>query len=566
MITMRALASVLALAFLAMGSGYLHAGATRPLVGVYYFPGWYRGHWKTRATTSDRGEWRSAIMNAATPRALCGFYDDSDPRLWRYYRQWMTSSEINFLAFDWYYNLGQEFLNESLDRGFLSSEDPRLRFCLHWCNHGGSWWKKPLDQSKPALLEMMDRVCDRYFRRSDYLRINGKPVFIIYDTNILQSFAGPNAVRDNLQAMREQVRKHGFPGLYLVACYSNIEVVEIRRLLEAGFDAFTAYTYAWMRGPRITWESKTIPYQASSSLLADYVYPLLAQVGKRLEIPYWPATFPGWDDRPRAGLDRALVLTGSTPRLFGRMFHSALRHAAPTSPVVMVEAWNEWGEGACIEPSKEHKFGYLQEIARATGRPRPTATVPTAEEISSWSVLSPQEIETARANESKPWPTHPVSYYRFAKNYTVPKARLPLVIDLGSDGIPTAQMGLAHVQIEERTAASTTFLTTGNDPGIGFSVPEVPMAQVKRITVKVEIKSVTTPILPELYFATGLMPEFSQFCSVLLPSPVNGTTSIRTEDIIGWAKSGTPLKRIRLDFGSQAGARVHLKQLVLSAD
>ena len=69
-----------------------------PLVGVYYFPGWYRGK---AAPTNNSSEWRRCIMKTPQPRPVCGFYDDADPRLWSYYIDWMTQYGGDFLAFDW---------------------------------------------------------------------------------------------------------------------------------------------------------------------------------------------------------------------------------------------------------------------------------------------------------------------------------------------------------------------------------------------------------------------------------------------------------------------------------
>jgi len=61
-------------------------------------------------------------MKVPQPRALCGFYDDSDPRLWDYYIDWMTRYGVDFLSFDWYYNDREDLLSNSLDKGFLKCE------------------------------------------------------------------------------------------------------------------------------------------------------------------------------------------------------------------------------------------------------------------------------------------------------------------------------------------------------------------------------------------------------------------------------------------------------------
>lgn len=548
------------------------AGKVSPSVGVYYFPGWYRAAGEKPGPGAEEGEWRGAIMKAAIPRPLCGFYNDADPRLWDYYIPWMTSHGVDFIAFDWYYNAGQEYLHDSLDQGFLqSAKNESIKFCAHWCNHGGPWWKKQLDQTKPANLAMTDLLCEKYFRRPNYLRINGRPVFMIYETNMLLSYGGGvEGARESLAAMRERAKEKGFPDLYLVAVYPSSSPEYLRFLKKLGFDAFCAYTYAWMRPPSVTWDTKVIPYPDLANMLTQYVYPQLERRGKETGVPYWPTTFSGWDDRPRAGLDRALVDTGNTPDQFGKMFRGALKHVNPSSPVVMVEAWNEWGEGACIEPSKQHGFGYLQEIASALGKSSPSERTPSAQEIASWSVLTPDELEVAKANESKPWPVQAPKLYQFGKSFDVPKSKMPYVFDLALGGIATDDLGLMQTEIKERTKEGTLFETTGGDPGILLPEVKIPTSQIKRITVEGKIvggapAGVVGPEI-EFYWRTGLMPEFAEFASASVTWSGDGATFVKTMDIPTWKSTGTPLLRLRLDPCAGSGVQVRLRRVVLSGD
>ena len=535
------------------------AGKTKPLVGVYYFPGWYRG---AQNPAGEGSEWRSAIMKAAVPRASCGFYNDSDPRLWAYYIPWMSSHGIDFIAFDWYYNAGQEFLNRSLDDGFLQAKkNEDVKFCVHWCNHGGPWWNKPLDQSKPAVLEMTDLLCARYFHRPNYLRINNRPVFMIYETGTLLGFGGQEAVRDTLTAMRKRAKEKGFPDLYLVAVYPSSSPEYMATLKKLGFDAFCAYTYCWMRPPSVTWDTPAVPYPDLADMMADYVYPNLERASKKAGIPYWPTTFSGWDDRPRAGVEKAFMNIGNTPEAFARMFKGALKRVNPSSPVVLVEAWNEWGEGACIEPSKEHGFGFLKAIADSVGKKSPYERLPTPSEIASWSVLTPDELKIAAENESKPWPSKTPKLYKFGKSFDAPEVKMPYVLDLTKDGIPTDQLGLDNLTIKERTSEGAWFETTGGDPKLVLSKLQIPMQQIKRITL--DGKMVGDEGELEVYWATALMPEYTGFASALVPWT---NPSIEASEVLSWTKTGTPLTGLRIDPCGGSGARFLLRRIVISGD
>jgi len=543
-------------------------GNPKPAVGVYYFPGWYRA---AGDPSGEFSEWRSAIMKAAVPRPICGFYSDANPRLWDYYIPWMATHGIDFIAFDWYYNLGQEYLYESLDRGFLqSSKTNDVKFCIHWCNHGGGWFRKPLDQSKPAVLEMTELLCARYFHRPNYLRVAGRPVFMIYEINTFLSFGGVEAARDTLAAMRRLAKEKGFPDLYLVAVYSGSSPEYLAMLKKLGFDAFCAYTYCWMRPPSVMWDSKAVPYPDLVDMITTYLYPHLERAGTKAGIPYWPTTFSGWDDRPRAGLEKAYVNTGNTPDAFGRMFRGALKHVNPSSPVVMVEAWNEWGEGACIEPSKEHGFGFLKAMADSLEKRSPFEGTPSAEEISSWSVLTPEELKVAKENESKPWPIKEAKWYPLGKSFDAPEVKMPYVFDLTSGGIPLEDLGFDNISVKERTVEGTWFETTGGDPKIVFPKVQIPMQQIKRITLEGKIVG-GRPEDPgqrqlEIYWTTALMPEYAPFASAALSWPSSGNPSVKTTDIACWKSTGTPLLSLRVDPCSGPGVRFLLRRVVISGD
>ncbi|MCL6519707.1 MAG: glycoside hydrolase family 99-like domain-containing protein [Armatimonadetes bacterium] len=534
-----------------------YATEVKPMIGVYYFPGWYRA---AKNPSGETSEWRSAIMKAAVPRPLCGFYNDADPRLWKYYITWMSSHGIDFIAFDWYYNAGQEFLYESLDRGFLQAKNAKdIKFCIHWCNHGGGWWLKPLDQTKSAILEMTDLLCARYFHRPNYLKINGCPVFMIYDIRQLLSFGGPDVLKDTLAAMRKRARENGFKGLYLVALYHGSSREYMSMLKEIGFDAFTAYTYSWMRPPCVVWNTEAVPYPDLAVMLSDCFYEQVKKDSIKAGIPYWPATFPGWDDRPRRGVENAFMNVGSTPKAFEIMFRGALKQINPASPVVMIEAWNEWGEGACIEPSKEHGFGFLKVLANVLGKRSPNESLPTAQEIESWSVLTPDELKVAKENELKPWPSKKPKLARRGRSFDVPEVKMPYIIDFATGGIAMEDVWFDNISAIERTPEGTLFEAKGIDPKIVLPEMRIPMHQIKHIAIEGKIISNTTNIEQrdmEIYWSTGLMPEFCGFASANVSWPTKGYPVVDVSEIVCWGKTGTPLLRLRIDPCANAGAGV----------
>jgi len=346
------------------------------LLGCYYFPGWYRkggvdytpppvsaksDEWNCWDEFGDHSEWRWAIAGHPYPRPLLGFYDDSLPEVWNTELGWAADHGVDFMIFDWYYNDGVEYLSRSLDRGYLGSKlKSRVKFCLNWCNHSGYWWTTPIDQSGNAMVEMIEYVAKKYFSQPEYLKIDDKPVFMIYEQSVLLQYQFPNELKNTFGRMRNAARKAGFPGLYLIGCYSEDSPAYLQHMKNIGYNAFAAYTYCFQRGPYSPGPSA---YYSDVVKETASIYPYLKAKASATGLDFIPTVAPGWDNSPRLKKD-AYVVVGSGPALFERQCRQALNCVDKKQQMVLVEAWNEWGEGAVIAPDKQHGFKYLDALCR----------------------------------------------------------------------------------------------------------------------------------------------------------------------------------------------------------
>ncbi|MDI6829381.1 MAG: glycoside hydrolase family 99-like domain-containing protein, partial [Armatimonadota bacterium] len=326
-----------------------------------------------------------------------------------------------------------------------------------------------------------------------------------------------------------------------------------------------------MRPPSVVWDTEAVPYSDLANMLADCFYPQVKINSLKASIPYWPTTFPGWDDRPRRGVEKAFMNVGCTPEAFAKMLKGAVRQINPSSPVVMVEAWNEWGEGACIEPSKEHGFGFLKVLADVLGKQSPNETLPTAEEIESWSVLTHDEQKIAKENELKPWPSKKPKMAQSGKSFDVPEVKMPYVVDFTNKGIAIEDVWLDNVHVIERTAEGTLFEAKGIDPKIVLPEMQIPIRQIKRIIIEGKMISETTDIEQrqiEIYWTTGLMPEFCAFASANATWHKSGNPFFDVSDIVCWENTGTPLLRLRIDpcANPGIGVRFLISKVILSGD
>ena len=319
---------------------------TKPLVGTYYFP--VMLDW-------DRAGWGVKHVDYSTP--LLGYYNEALPAVAEWHIKWATEHGIGFFAYDWYYNKGATYINDALEKGFLQAQNrAAMKFCINWCNEGQCTWDEPLDFSTESLCGFMTYLCDHYLSRPEYLRVKGRPVvMIIRPDPIIAWHGGPEGSRQALDAMRQVARKHGHPNLYLM-CIGSAERSALYR--RAGYDAITAYSYGWGDAPAYPNGDRDYDDLVAShedawrSSLAD------ARAGG---LGYMPVVWTGWDDLARAH-ERAVKTRGNTVGRVREMLRLAGKYVDPALDMVIIEAWNEWGEGGYLEPSVQRGFSFLDAV------------------------------------------------------------------------------------------------------------------------------------------------------------------------------------------------------------
>ncbi|MGH7857925.1 MAG: glycoside hydrolase family 99-like domain-containing protein, partial [Candidatus Binatia bacterium] len=100
-----------------------------------------------------------------------------------------------------------------------------------------------------------------------------------------------------------------------------------------------------------------------------------AEVARRMmakptaEYRRFPCVLAGWDNSPRRP-QGAFVLVERDPRVYGEWLANAIDRAAAlgSEPLVFINAWNEWAEGAYLEPCRRFGSRFLEATAAAVGR------------------------------------------------------------------------------------------------------------------------------------------------------------------------------------------------------
>lgn len=332
-------------------------------LGTYYFP--------VMIDWGDDGTRRPGVRGLdSSYHPLLGLYDESLPEVADWQIQWALSHGISWLAVDWYWNQGEEFIDEALHEGLMKSRFfDKIDFCLLWANQEPTATNfRPYDYSPETMRELATTLCQRYFRLKNYLKVEGKPVFMMFLPAALVNDNGSKAdARRALDAFREEVAKNGFPGAFLVGLQNSPVVADLRAV---GFDAVSSYSFLFAgvmpdrKDGRAGYDYDKVVRNYKDGLTEA------KRAANAQGLPYIPTAWAGWDDLPRytrKDIQGSSFTRETTPERLRSLVEFLPEVTDPSLQLALVEAWNEWGEGTAIEPGHKHRFGFLTSILDALG-------------------------------------------------------------------------------------------------------------------------------------------------------------------------------------------------------
>jgi hypothetical protein len=373
---------------------------TRPTVLAYYFPGFHSDERLSTRYGEGWTEWQ--LLQDAGPRfpghrqprvPADGYLDESDPAVMAGKIDLAADHGVDAFVFDYYWHDEGPFLEGALDRGYLGAENrDRIKFALMWANHN---WVEifPADKADHEVLRrgpvgrlafdaMVDHIIEHYFSQPEYLRIDGRPFFSIYEIgSLIEGLGGLDQARIALEDFRRKTIAAGHPGLYLDATVWGFSVLphavtaaKPEELIETlGFAS--ASSYVWVHHSDMS--AQAFP-TAQWDAVADDAYAAYEAYASDLSIPFIPNVTVGWDSSPRTAQELPFESVGypwypvidATPA----QFEQGLRRAAEfldgqslDHPMLTINAWNEWTEGSALEPDTVWGTGYLEAIRNVLG-------------------------------------------------------------------------------------------------------------------------------------------------------------------------------------------------------
>lgn len=274
----------------------------------------------------------------------------------------------------YYYWFSETKLMDQPLKRILEDKDLDFPFFLFWANDdwtmcwGNGATRETLYKSelRPNDAErFMDDVLP-YMRDSRYIKINNKPVLLIYKI-ALAAKADYLGFVQRIQAIAKQ---NGFDGLYLLSPiedfmdHERLEEVQREYMLDALMEF---HPIAGRNGWNYKQESFVDPACCSTCFdVDDFV--LNRKYLLETSANVFPGLFPDWDNSPRR-YNRGAWILQNTPENYKMWLSDLIRwtreHNKPDEQFIFVNAWNEWAEGAHLEPDSYYGYAYLQKTREA---------------------------------------------------------------------------------------------------------------------------------------------------------------------------------------------------------
>jgi glycosyltransferase involved in cell wall biosynthesis/SAM-dependent methyltransferase len=293
-----------------------------------------------------------------------GFYDLRLPEVQRRQVELARLHGVHGFCFYHYWFHGRKLLERPFQQ-FLAS-DIDFPFCLCWANENWTrrWdglddeWLMVQQHSAEDDLEFI-RDIEPALRDRRCIKLEGRPLLLVYRPALF-----PDA-RATAERWRAYCREVGIGDLYLMSTHA-FDNMNPRHF---GFDAALEFVPNTMATASIAHEvahlnpdfrGHVFDYRARAELALSREKPG--------DYPFFRSVMPMWDNEPRRP-GRGTVFARSSPALYRNWLESTCRWTERQpdieTPLVFVNAWNEWGEGAHLEPDRRHGYAYLEATAEA---------------------------------------------------------------------------------------------------------------------------------------------------------------------------------------------------------
>lgn len=312
------------------------------------------------ATPQFKGHYQPHV-----PDDFLGYYDLLDGLTQTKQVELAKQYGVEGFCFYLYWFTGHRLLEQPVDN-YLNNPSLDLPFCICWANE--NWSRRWDGKDQDLLIEQHYSPDDdlafiagvaKYLRDPRYIRIHSKPLLLVYRPNQFPD------IRATTERWRGWCRENSIGEIYLIYPQS-FECVDPALY---GFDAACEFPPNNSAPPNIT-QMVTPEVDDFQTVVYDWrIFVDRSEVFQHPGYSLFKSISPSWDNTPRKR-NKGTVLQNSCPKLFTHcltniFMETRLHNKNPDERIVFINAWNEWAEGAHLEPDKRYGYAWLAAVRTA---------------------------------------------------------------------------------------------------------------------------------------------------------------------------------------------------------
>lgn len=274
---------------------------------------------------------------------------------------------IDGFCFYYYWFNGKRLLEQPLEH-LLGDDAVDMPFCLCWANE--NWSRRWDGRDTDLLMAQQHSDADdlavihdlmRYFASKNYIRVNGKPLILVYRVTLFPDF------RQTVARWRKACAAAGIGEIY-VTMVESFELVH-KGIPPAEYGCDAAVEFPPQELAEIKTPSGKVINPQFDGMVADY-RDLAVRYATRAHPGYrrFHSASPGWDNTARRQ-NNSFCFENASPGAFQAWLETAIDKTkaefSGDERLIFINAWNEWAEGAYLEPDRRFGHTFLEAVKNA---------------------------------------------------------------------------------------------------------------------------------------------------------------------------------------------------------
>lgn len=265
--------------------------------------------------------------------------------------------------------------NKDIDMNYFFAWD-NISWKRSWSNVKGNDWSPLQDkgiqgkEDSPILIPyILGREDDwknhfnyliPYFKDSRYIKVDNKPIFVVYHFS--------STILEMAEYWNNLAINNGFNGICCIYRNDKTKNIPSSQYIFTYEPASSGWGGFFERS-----KSKISNYLGLKQGLKKYDYDevwcsIIDNARRYSNTNHIPGAFVSYDDTPRRGC-RGKVIVNDSPQKFAKYMEELIEiNEKQNKDFIFLTAWNEWGEGAYLEPDTKNAYSYLEALAHALNK------------------------------------------------------------------------------------------------------------------------------------------------------------------------------------------------------